>query len=276
MLRSIAAVAAAMALTFAGAAQASLFEPTGSATPPSLAQKLHQPVPASMLATLARATHAGLAITTQPNLNTLTPITGPHLDTGKKVGLLYVGADFCPYCAGQRWGLVLTLLRFGKFHGLRYMLSSATDVYANTPTVTFQHATYTSAYVDFQAVELSDRQQHPLMPLKGTAKAIFTTFDARPYVRFPGSIPFVYLGGQYLLKQLLVDPPELTGKNWRQIADTLADASSPLAQAVMPRVNLLTAAICQRDGNKPTAVCQAPGVQAALSALPSPDPLLQR
>jgi len=36
---------------------------------------------------------------------------------------------------------------------------------------------------------------------------------------------------------------------------------------VMPRVNLLTAAICHLDGGKPADVCTAPGVAAAKSVL---------
>ena len=47
---------------------------------------------------------------------------------------LFVGADFCPYCAATRWGIIVALSRFGTFNGLFNMLSSATDVAPSTPT----------------------------------------------------------------------------------------------------------------------------------------------
>src|SRR5207249_3539085 len=32
-----------------------------------------------------------------------------------KVQVLFVGADYCPYCAAQRWSIIAALNRFGKF-----------------------------------------------------------------------------------------------------------------------------------------------------------------
>ncbi len=270
----MAAMAGAMMLfAFAPATSAqNLFRFGGPSTPPALASKLGHPVSAQLMATLTRASRAGLQLDTAPTGNHLLRISGPRPNTGTKVGMLYVGADFCPYCAAQRWGLMLALLRFGKFSGLRYMLSSAADAHPNTPTVTFQHADYRSKYVAFQAVETADRERHPLMTPNPLQIRILTTYDAPPYVHFAQSIPFVYVGGRYVLSQLLVSPQPLDGENWQQIADTLADPHSLLFQAVMPRVNLLTAALCQLDGDKPANVCSAPGVRAARAALAKPRP----
>lgn len=242
----------------------------GDNTPPALARHIDHPVSAHLLATLERASRAGLKLTTAPAPNILVALAGPRLDTGKKVGLLYIGADFCPYCAGQRWGLVLTLLRFGKFSGLRYMLSSPSDIHPDTPTVTFQHAHYASNYVAFQPVETADRDRNALATPDKQQMDILMTYDAPPYVRFAGSIPFVYLDGRYMLGQLLVAPESLAGKDWQQVADLFADAHSPLFHHVMPRVNLLTAAICRLDGGKPAHVCTAPGVRAAARELQKP------
>lgn len=264
--------AAAFAATFAVAqpaqAQFDIFGLSDSTPPPpALAKQLDKPVPASLLDTLARASRAGLAFTGKATTSDLIAISGPRPNTGSKAGLLYVGADFCPYCASERWGLVLTALRFGKLSGVRYMLSSSTDAYANTPTVTFLHASYTSPYLDFQTVETADREQHPLAVPNKLQTKIFTTFDAPPYVQYAQSIPFVYLDGKYMLGNLLVTPQELGKKNWEQIAAALADPKSPLFQSVMPRVNLLTAAICRGNGGKPDDVCKAPGVIAAADVL---------
>lgn len=248
-------------------AQFNIFGLGGPKTPPAIAAKLGQPVPPSLMATLERASRAGLKLTTKPDAAGLIAVSGPRPDSGSKVGLLYVGAEFCPYCAGQRWGIVLTLLRFGKLDGMRYMASTAGDVYANTPTMTFQHATYRSPWLDLQAVETADREQHPLMQLDKLQISIFTTFDAPPYVQYPESIPFVYLGGRYVLHELLASPESLANKDWKQIAAALDDPRSALFGEVMPRVNLLTAAICRLDGQKPADVCKAAGVAAATAAL---------
>ncbi|HEX7340273.1 MAG TPA: DUF929 family protein [Rhodanobacteraceae bacterium] len=262
--------AAASLLAIIPAAHAGIFGPTGSRTPPMLAVKLDKPVAPALVATLDKASQSGLAVKTTPTPVYLSAIDGADLGTGGKVGVLYMGGDFCPYCAGQRWGLMLTLLRFGRFSGLHYMLSSDTDVYPSTPTVTFQHATYTSKYVDFQAVELSDRDGKQLMQPDALQKKIFLKFDAPPYTRYAQGIPFVYVDGHYMLSAPIVLPSQIHGLNWQQIANALGSPNSPLAQAVMPRVNLLTAAICQRLGAKgPAKVCKAPGVKAAAAKLPA-------
>src|SRR5256885_14415418 len=51
--------------------------------------------------------------------NLIKPISGAALKgpNGKPEGFYY-GAEFCPYCAAQRWPLVIALSRFGTFAGL--------------------------------------------------------------------------------------------------------------------------------------------------------------
>ncbi|MGA7966973.1 MAG: DUF929 family protein, partial [Gammaproteobacteria bacterium] len=187
---------------------------------------------------------------------------------GNKVGILYVGADFCPYCAGQRWALVLALLRFGHFKGLEYMASSSTDAYANTPTFTFLHTKYESKYVTFQAVEMTGREGEKLQSMNKPQNDIFTTYDA-PRYGMPGygGFPFVYVGGQYVVTRPLVSPNMLSGMNWDQIAKAFNSPSSALYQAAMPQVNAMTAAICRLDGGYPDSVCSASGVTAANATL---------
>lgn len=258
--------AVAVACVLPARAQLWNFGPTGL-TPAALAKKLDQPVAPELLSTLAQASRRGLAFRAQPAATDLAALSGPRFGADGKVGLLYVGADFCPYCAGDRWGLMLVLLRFGKLSGLRYMLSTATDVYPNTPTVTFQHASYRSPYVAFQAVEIADRAGHPLALPNASQMKIFSVFDAPPYTRFSETIPFVYIGGKYRLNQLLVLPTALSGDDWQQVATALANPHSSLFRSVMPRVNLLTAAICHLDGGKPVDVCTAPGVKVAHGVL---------
>lgn len=238
-------------------------------TPPQIAAKIDKAVPANLLGTLKQASQSGLDLA--PAAGTplyMHPIDGPRVTQGNKVGLLYVGADFCPYCAGQRWALVLALLRFGSFSGLQYMASSARDVYSNTPTFSFLHAKYDSKYVTFQAVEMSDRDGKKLQSMDKAQDNIFNTYNAPKYgMPGYGGFPFVYVGGQYVVTRPLVTPDKLGGMNWDQIAKALGTPSSNLYQDTMPQVNALTAAICRLDGGDPDDVCSAPGVTAANAAL---------
>ncbi len=234
-------------------------------TPPALAAKLNQPVAPALLGQLERASNAGLKPAIRPIPVNIKEIQGPSL--GKPPVLLYVGADFCPYCASQRWGLLLTLLRFGRLAGVHYMLSSASDVYPNTATFTFQFSRYTSPYLRFQAIETADRNQQPLMPMTPEATGIFQTYDVPPYAHFSYGIPFVYLNGAYLLTVPMISPASLQDLSWEQIAAQLADPRSALFKATMPQVNLLSAAICRVDGHQPARVCASPGVAAADGSL---------
>ena len=234
-------------------------------TPPALAAKLNRPVAPALLGQLERASAAGLKLAIRPTPVDVREIQGPSL--GKPPALLYVGADFCPYCASQRWGLLLTLLRFGRLTGVHYMLSSASDVYPNTATFTFQFSRYTSPYLRFQAIETADRNEQSLMPMTPEATGIFQTYDVPPYARFSYGIPFVYLDGAYLVTVPMISPASLQTLSWEQIAAQLADPRSALFKATMPQVNLLSAAICRVDGHQPARVCTSPGVIAADGAL---------
>lgn len=270
-----ATIVLAAVITFAptASAQFNIFG-IGNSTliPPALAKQLDRPVTPQFIAALTRASRAGLAYTGKPAASSIKAIAGPALGTAGKPGVLYIGADFCPYCASERWGLMLTLLRFGKLEGVRYMVSSSSDVFANTPTVTFQHARLASPYLTFQAVETADRLQRPLMTPSKQQLQILTHFDMPPYVEVAESIPFVYVDGKYMLSDLLLAPKSLDGKDWQQIAGEMANPKSALFAQVMPRVNLLTAAICRVNGDQPASVCRAPGVAAAqrvLSTVPA-------
>ena len=40
-------------------------------------------------------------------------ISGAPLTSGGKPEVLYIGAEYCPYCAAERWSMVVALSRFG-------------------------------------------------------------------------------------------------------------------------------------------------------------------
>ena len=68
----------------------------------------------------------------------------PPVTSDGKPQILYIGAEYCPFCAAERWPMVIALSRFGTFSGLGLSTSSSTDVFPSTPTLTFHGSTYTS------------------------------------------------------------------------------------------------------------------------------------
>src|SRR5262249_52104601 len=62
----------------------------------------------------------------------------------------YIGGEFCPYCAAQRWAMINALSRFGTFS----KLSQIQAYEYNVPTFSFYGSTYTSQYIDFVPKEL--------------------------------------------------------------------------------------------------------------------------
>ncbi len=179
-------------------------------------------------------------------------VTGPH----GHPEVFYFGAEYCPFCAAERWPMIIALSRFGAFSGLKTTTSSSSDVYANTPTFTFHGATFTSQYIDFVAVETTDRDRNPLESPTSAQGALVNQYDTS------GSIPFVDFGNRYVFTGATYSPDTLVGMSWQAVADALAQPDSPQAKAILGSANLLTAAICKLTGDQPAAVCSSATIQA--------------
>ena len=193
----------------------------------------------------------------------------PPLVSGGKPEVLYMGGEFCPYCAATRWGIAVALSRFGTFSGLGLTSSATNDIFPDTPTLTFHGASYSSRYVTFHGYELSDRN-HQVLDTPPTAdQAIYQKYDAPPYTSTAGTIPFVDLGGSDFLFGTAFDPQILHGLTHLQVADSLTKPSSPVARAVDGEANLMTAAVCRTTGQQPSSVCSSSGVKAAATRLAS-------
>jgi hypothetical protein len=179
-------------------------------------------------------------------------INGTVLGTATKPTLLYIGAEFCPFCAAQRWAMINSLSRFGTFTGLHTIRSSED----NLATFTFLKSHYTSKYVTFDGKEQADQNSKPLQPLTKTESTQWTSYLG-PGQTSPG-YPFMDLNGKYVFNAPLVDPTLLTGKSWTQIAAAIAKPTSTLGKAEIGAANYITSTICHQDGAKPASVCTAP------------------
>lgn len=176
--------------------------------------------------------------------------------SGKPV-VLYIGADYCPYCAAARWGLVLALMRFGNFTSLRYMTSSTSDVYPGTPTFTFYNASYYSSLINFTSVELttnefnSTTKSYPILQQPDALQEeILSKYDTS------GSIPFMDFAN-VSVSLGSVSPQFLSGMNWSDILARLNDQSSTVAQLVIGPANAYTAAICESINNSADVCSQS-------------------
>jgi thiol-disulfide isomerase/thioredoxin len=212
-------------------------------------------VPASTLKTVGK----GSALTY--NAKPMIPITGPALTENGKPEVLYMGAEFCPYCATERWAMAEALSRFGTFSGLKFIHSSASDVYPSTPTLTFYKSTYTSKYVAFTPVEETTVSSKTLQTPTSAQEALDTKYDVPPNTSEKGSIPFVDLGNKFMLSGAQYNPQLLQGKSWAQVAAALKDPSNPIAQGADGAANTFTAAICKLTNNLPATAC-TPTVKA--------------
>ncbi len=180
--------------------------------------------------------------------------------------ITYIGAEYCPYCAAERWALAVALSRFGTFTNLSGTHSSTTDIYPNTQTLSFYGSTYASPFVDFQAVEEASNQRvgdsyATLQTPTAAQSALLTKEDPQ------GSIPFLDIANRYVVTGSSFSPQVLQGLSRSQIATQLADPSSAVAQAVDGAANAITAAITSVTGKEPSDVANSAAVAAIAQKL---------
>jgi hypothetical protein len=186
--------------------------------------------------------------------------TGP---TGKPQ-FLYIGAEFCPFCAAQRWSMIVALSRFGKFASpVQAHIANENNNGTDYPTFTFVKSSYTSQYIDFVAVEIKDNSGKPLQPLSDAQKKLISTYDAPPYTSASaeGSIPFIMIGNKYVSSGSYYVPDALVGNGYQDIANQIKDPNSTLSKGVLGSANYLTAAICQVTKDQPASVCNDTSIQ---------------
>jgi hypothetical protein len=250
------------------------------AVPPS--PLIGKPVPASLLGQITGVSDATLAsIGAGSGVTPPASVSGSALTSGGKPEVVYIGGEFCPYCAIERWSLIVALSRFGTFQGIEYMMSSSTDVNPNTPTFTFANTTYTSSYISFVPVEEFGRQgqSQVIQPLTSEQQSLVSQFDicTAPGGQ-SGGIPFVDIankyavncGAQFTLSNTAGAASDyIVGMNWTQIASTLNNPSSPIAQRIDGAANSLITAICKSTGGSPSSVCTQSYANETLAYVPA-------
>jgi len=203
-----------------------------------------------------------------------TAISGkPYLTSNGLPNILYMGAEYCPYCATERWAMVVSLSRFGTFSNLGTTHSSSSDVYPNTQTFSFHDSSYHSRYIGFTPVEMytnipNSSGYTTLDTPTSAEQSLMNTYDAPPYVSSSeqGSIPFIYFAGKYLIVGATYSPQVLQNQTYQSIANALSNPKSSIAQGVLGAANNLTATICKLTNNQPSTACTSTiiGLEASL------------
>jgi len=189
--------------------------------------------------------------------------------------VLYVGAEYCPFCAAERWAIIMALSKFGTFSGLTTIFSSPSDFAPNTPSFTFYKSTYASRYLVFAPYELATNK--PVTSADECNVDGYACLQSKvpaTYLRLfksqtvgDSSFPFIDFANKGVQSGAGFEdqPLLLAGMTQSQVATQLYNPASAVAQAEDGSANYMTAAICAITGNKPAAVCSAPYVKKAES-----------
>jgi len=232
---------------------------TGTLLPASVASQVTG-VPAATLDKVGRGAVPAFTQGKAP----FAPGSGPALTSGGKPEMLYIGAEYCPYCAAMRWPMAVALSRFGTLTPLHGIHSTSKDVYPSTATLTFYKSGYHSNYLAFTPVETTTVDKTPLQNPTQAQNAVWARYEPDPNTR---GFPFVAFSNKQVMKGYFYNPTVLQGKTWSQIAAALKDPTSPIAQSVNGAANYITGAICQMTNNQPASVCNSPAVTAVKSGL---------
>lgn len=183
----------------------------------------------------------------------------PLLEGGKPL-VFFMGAEWCPFCASERWALVAATSRFGKWSGLGELRSrEGQDYFGALPSYDLTQATYTSKYLNLRHKELATVEGDPLQKLDSFEEKLVDGYDER------GSVPFLFAGGpsgRYTV-ELGFSPGLLTGLSFGALRKDVADtAPTEAVDAIDGQTEAITALICKLDGQQPASVCAKGSIPA--------------
>jgi hypothetical protein len=197
-------------------------------------------------------------------------IPGSLLTARGKPEMLYLGAQYCPYCGAESWSMIVALSRFGTFSGLKEIRSAVKngagdpEPFPGTPSWKFYGSRFTSKYLTFVPVEMYTNIPDPstgsyttLQTPTSAQLALMNKWDAPPYVPSGDNdaFPFIDVGNKFLVVGASYSPGVLSGLSWAQIAADLSRPSTDVAQAVDGTANFITAALCELTHDAPAAAC---------------------
>ncbi len=212
------------------------------------------PVPTATLAKLASVPISTLnAAPTSGLLNTPQAISGTSLTANGKAELLFIGAEFCPHCAAERWAAYVALSKFGSFNPSPGRIHSAT-LDGNVPTLTFYGTTYSSPYLTFTPVEVYTN--------KPSANG-YTTLQVPTRAQLDlwqnvggGTFPFLDFGGKRALVGAQYSFAPLQNLPFSAVAAQVGNNSTAIGADIDASASALIKTICgSLSHNRPADVC---------------------
>jgi len=232
-------------------------------------------VPASVFNTVG-VTSSVAAVSAPIKLKGQPALSGKSSTGATVPEVFYLGGNYCPFCAAERWATIIALSRFGTWSGLGNMESSTHpgEIYPGTPTFTFEKARLRSKYIAFSEVEEYTNQWSNSLNFytnlqKPTAAQLanFKKYDTSTYIPGISASQDYSIGNRYLISGASYTPSLLANQTRDQIATGLKDPTSPVTDAIIATANYFTAALCTATKNNPGNVCMSPGVMTAKKAL---------
>jgi hypothetical protein len=209
-----------------------------------LSPSIGKPVSQADLTTLKQLALAPYGPSGVSMLNDVKPNTGSPFTVGGKPIIVYIGADYCPYCAVQRWPLIMALMRFGNFSNLSYMASSPSE--GDYPTFTFHNSSYTSKYLVFHGYEQEDRNNQPQDTVPSNYTSLFAQYNSY--------YPFINFGNKYVISGAMLGPSPLGGEYWSGVFKDISTGTT-LGTQIKESANVITAVICKLTSDQPSSIC---------------------
>lgn len=167
-----------------------------------------------------------------------------------KPTLLYIGAEFCPICATERWPMIIALSHFGTFTNLQTTHSAKDD--GNIPTWSFYGAKYTSQYLNFQTYEVETNTRGALENPPTNIVSLWQGF-------FGGEeeFPFIDFNQKYVFSTEQLVDTTLEGNSFSQVLGAVGNNSDTIGSQIDAAAAVFTRYLCGMTNSQPSDVCSA-------------------
>jgi hypothetical protein len=194
----------------------------------------------------------------------------PPMYSQEKPDVLFVGSEYCPFCAAERWPLILALSRFGTFSLLHDMESSTASVFPGLQSFSFFGASYTSPYLTFTGIEIysdvpaTNGVFTKISTLTSGQQALVTHYQSAGGA---GTYPLVDIDNVMVSTTSGFSPAAILRVARPTIVSDLKNATTASSRAIVASANYLSAGICVATHQNPASICSSKGVRAAALAL---------
>jgi hypothetical protein len=222
----------------------------GGGSSGSTATPLASPAILRQITSVPPATLAAQA-KSDPVLSPPEPITGAPLTENGLPKIVYIGAEYCPYCGGERWAMIMALSKFGTFTGIKQITSSASDDPSAIPTFSFLGASYRSRYLVFSTTETETVNRTPLQTPSPANAALEDKYDDG------GGIPFMDLGGKWQISGASYDVTPMQHLSHATVAQAVATGSTKYASDIQSTAGTIISRLCNLTHGQPGSVCRS-------------------